>query len=118
MPPSPLYCYSHGVVGVVPPQQLLDGPRPPGQRHPHLLRPAPAHLHQSQLSIVSINQSEHSIVKSQLSIHQAGDEVAGAGDGQHAAQVGADQRHHASRLPGVKLKSLAISYKNIFWYDN
>ena len=99
------------MVGLVPAQQLLDGPRPPGQRHPHLLRPAPAHLHQSQLSIVSINQSE-------VSIHQAGDEVAAAGDGEHAAQVGADQRHHASRLPGVELKSLAISYKNIFWYDN
>ena len=53
-----------------------------------------------------------------MSIHQAGDEVAAAGDGQHAAQVGADQRHHAERLPGVELKSLAISYKNIFWYDN
>ena len=95
------------MVGLVPAQQLLDGPRPPGQRHPHLLRPSPAHLHQSQLSIVSINQSE-------VSIHQAGDEVAAAGDGQHAAQVGADQRHHAERLPGVELKSLAISYKNIF----
>ena len=62
LPPSPLLHttlasgYSHGVVGLVPAQQLLDGPRPPGQRHPHLLRPAPAHLHQSQLSIVSINQ--------------------------------------------------------------
>ena len=109
------------MVGLVPAQQLLDGPRPPGQRHPHLLRPAPAHLHQSQLSIVSINQSQLSIVSInqwEVSIHQAGDEVAAAGDGQHAAQVGADQRHHAERLPGVELKSLAISYKNIFWYDN
>ena len=68
LPPSPLLHttlasgYSHGVVGLVPAQQLLDGPRPPGQRHPHLLRPARAHLHQSQLSIVSINQSQLSIV--------------------------------------------------------